>query len=82
VKGVLRHLTPQRQEIAMTLDLTDPRLDLTIDDLMTISVALAIARVHVDDVDRRRFRELSAKLAAILTQTQEYADGRHAASNL
>jgi hypothetical protein len=65
----------------MTFDRTDPRLALTIDDLMTISAAVAIARIHVDEVDRRRFLELSAKLAAILTQTQQYADGRQAVSN-
>jgi hypothetical protein len=81
VHGALRHLTSQRQEIAMTFDLTDPRLALTIDDLMTISVALAIARMHVNDVDRLRFRELSAKLATILTQTQQRAGGRQAVSN-
>jgi hypothetical protein len=81
VYGALRHLTRQRQEIAMTFDRTDPRLALTIDDLMTIAAALAIARIHVDEVDRRRFLELSAKLAAILTQTQQRADGRQAVSN-
>jgi hypothetical protein len=58
----------------MTDGPADPRLELTIDDLMTLSGAVAIALPTINDVDRARYQELAAKLATILMRSQHLAD--------
>jgi hypothetical protein len=62
------------QETAMTEKASDPRLDLTIDDLRTLCAAVAIALPTINPVDRVRYQELAAKLAAILIHAQQIDD--------
>jgi hypothetical protein len=64
----------------MTDGPTDPRLELTIDDLMTLSAAVAIALMNINEVDRDRYQELATKLATILMRTQQVEDRQQADS--
>jgi hypothetical protein len=53
---------------------SDPRLELTVDDLLTLSAAVAIAVPTINEVDCVRYQELAAKLATILIRTQQLED--------
>jgi hypothetical protein len=64
----------------MTDGPTDPRLELTIDDLMTLSAAVAIALPTINEVDRLRYQDLAAKLATILIRAQQFEDTQQADS--
>jgi hypothetical protein len=57
---------------------TDPRLELTVDDLLTLAAAVAIALPTINEVDRVRYQELAAKLATILIRTHQIEDAGQA----
>jgi hypothetical protein len=78
VEWCLRLLQGRGEETTMTDGPTDPRLELTIDDLMTLSGAVAIALPTINDVDRVRYEALAAKLATILLRVGQREDPGHA----
>jgi hypothetical protein len=63
----------------MTDSASDPRLDLTIDDLRTLCAAVAIALPTINQVDRVRYEALATKLATILTRAQQIKQFWHVA---
>src|SRR4051812_24469424 len=69
--------TTPRKEAVMTAGASDPRLELTLDDLMTLSGAVAIALMTINDTDRVRYEVLATKLAFILMRTRAIDDARH-----
>jgi hypothetical protein len=60
----------------MTDGATDPRLELTVDDLTTLAAAVAIALPTINEVDRVRYQALATKLASILIRTRQVEDGQ------
>jgi hypothetical protein len=58
----------------MTAGPTDPRLEFTVNDLMTLSAAVAFALLQSLEADRVRYQELAMKLAGIVIRTQHFAD--------
>lgn len=57
---------------------TDPRLELSRDDVFTLSGAVAIAIMQMNETDRVRYQELAAKLADILMRIEQSADDQQA----
>ena len=53
---------------------TDPRLEFTVDDLMTLSAAVAIALMQSHKADRVCYADLALKLAGIVMRTQQLED--------
>jgi hypothetical protein len=80
VEAAISESMPHGKEAVMTDGPTDPRLELTIDDLMTLSAAVAIALPTINEVDRLRYQDLAAKLATILIRAQQFEDTQQADS--
>jgi hypothetical protein len=68
----------EAKEVVVADGPTDPRLELTIDDLITISAAVAIALPTMNAVDRIRYQALATELARILIRTRQVEDGQQA----
>jgi hypothetical protein len=69
--GALPHVTQPTKEVVMTAGSSDPRLELTLDDLRTLCAAVAIALPTINEVDRARYRALATKLKTILLRAQQ-----------
>ena len=61
----------------MSASPADPRLLLTVDDLITLCAAIEIALPSINKVDGARYQELAVKLATILVGVQQYEDSQY-----
>jgi hypothetical protein len=77
VEAAISQAKQHEQETTMTDGQLDPRLELTIDDLMTLSGAISTALMTMNETDRLRYEALATKLAFILMPTQIIDDPRH-----
>jgi hypothetical protein len=77
VEAAISQAKQHEQEAKMTDGQLDPRLELNIDDLMTLSGAISTALMTMNETDRLRYEALATKLAFILMRTQIIDDPRH-----
>ena len=71
VEAAISQSKADEQEAVMTDTPRDPRLDLTIDDLMTLMGAVTVAVQTLNEGDRLRYQDLAAKLASILLRVSQ-----------
>ena len=57
---------------------TDPRVELTINDLMMLAAALSIALPSISKADRVRYQALATKLATIVIRAQQWENAQRA----